>query len=718
MLSPSSRAIQQRRIRYTIRGPEWAFAVPQGDLAALDDVMRFAVSFWNGVNSLIVPVDRRGRMPTEIIKHLLWVRPAEQLLVHPRVDDRLHGSLTKLGVPLGRMDARVLKRELGPLTLITEPVAVSEAIADLHLGQANERLARVQRAAWGEIPDEERRTWNRLYRIPDVQENPNPLAGLAFSQIAGRSPLAATTRHMRTSEHGGASYERYLWIFDRASFNDILDFWNCRARLASWYADAVMVGLPREALQDTEAIDLVAAWATTSRGSWSKPELVVCARGKDHGSVRDALTARGFVETSGMSISHGFPAPHPERRDPEFELTGPLFGGPLRRGLISAVEASFVDGESRIAFLAPEGLDGGGPQKVVHIDIDDLPFDLPLNDRLAQAVQPVANAYDGRMSFAVGSWTPTWSFDFKIPSGWDALALWAEGWGFKVRPSQAGRYGQALLGRLSDLQSLDALATEEAVTVLDQLASLSTKKLARELVASVPDVAQIDEALLVDLLTATPLWMELRARTLGEIASGSGRRKKDLAPAVAGLVKRGLVSRGRALRCPVCNYAQWHGIAELDERLRCQACRADFALPVIDGDGSEPATSYRLDGLMARCMDQDLLGVLLTLRWLSHERTGAPLQHSWPGLLFRRGDEEQEVDLLAANSQKVFMVEHKRTASALNVDEAHKLIQLARQFKAVPVLAALTGSVEPEIRELCEEASGLIAEHKDLVKEA
>jgi hypothetical protein len=30
---------RQQRIRYYVRGPEWGFAIPQGDLAALDDVM-------------------------------------------------------------------------------------------------------------------------------------------------------------------------------------------------------------------------------------------------------------------------------------------------------------------------------------------------------------------------------------------------------------------------------------------------------------------------------------------------------------------------------------------------------------------------------------------------------------------------------------------------------------------------------------------------------
>lgn len=31
---------RQHRARYFVRGPEWAFALPQGDLDVLEDVMR------------------------------------------------------------------------------------------------------------------------------------------------------------------------------------------------------------------------------------------------------------------------------------------------------------------------------------------------------------------------------------------------------------------------------------------------------------------------------------------------------------------------------------------------------------------------------------------------------------------------------------------------------------------------------------------------------
>lgn len=53
---------RQVRLSYFARGPGWAFAVPEGDLDALEEVMRACSEFWNGAGSLLVPVSRDGRV--------------------------------------------------------------------------------------------------------------------------------------------------------------------------------------------------------------------------------------------------------------------------------------------------------------------------------------------------------------------------------------------------------------------------------------------------------------------------------------------------------------------------------------------------------------------------------------------------------------------------------------------------------------------------------
>ena len=56
-----------------------------------------------------------------------------------------------------------------------------------------------------------------------------------------------------------------------------------------------------------------------------------------------------------------------------------------------------------------------------------------------------------------------------------------------------------------------------------------------------------------------------------------------------------------------------------------------FPLSAIE-DGEEPPTAYRLDGLVARAMGQDIVPVLLTLRYFLNRRESSGGGHWWPGL--------------------------------------------------------------------------------------
>ena len=85
---------RQHRLAYYVRGPEWAFAIPAGDLDALDEVMRLCSGFWNGPGSLLVPVGADGRLPDFLEDPLLASRPVEMCFVHERVSDAGEQSVT------------------------------------------------------------------------------------------------------------------------------------------------------------------------------------------------------------------------------------------------------------------------------------------------------------------------------------------------------------------------------------------------------------------------------------------------------------------------------------------------------------------------------------------------------------------------------------------------------------------------------------------------
>lgn len=54
--------MSQHRLQFALRGAEWAFAIPDGDLAALEEVAAICCDFWNGANSLVIAIGEDGSL--------------------------------------------------------------------------------------------------------------------------------------------------------------------------------------------------------------------------------------------------------------------------------------------------------------------------------------------------------------------------------------------------------------------------------------------------------------------------------------------------------------------------------------------------------------------------------------------------------------------------------------------------------------------------------
>lgn len=205
--------VEVSRLTYTLRGPEWAFAIPQGDLAALEEVIRLCSSFWNGLGSLIVPVRSDGTL-YPFLDRLLEVRQVDQVLAHDSVGERAREAL----------GARF--REVGSLWMDDgeiHPYYLSlndrdESLASIQrpiLG--SRRLRRVAETTWGYIADDEVKDWRRRFEVTEETRRREALRGIVEAQIRGNSPLLLGARHMGAYEQRG-SFDGYpcLFVFGRA----------------------------------------------------------------------------------------------------------------------------------------------------------------------------------------------------------------------------------------------------------------------------------------------------------------------------------------------------------------------------------------------------------------------------------------------------------------------------------------------------------------------
>jgi hypothetical protein len=705
--------VQVSRIDYTLRGPELGFVIPQGDLAALEDVMRRASSFWNGIGSLIIGVRRDGRLES-YIERMLEVRGLDQVLVHQAVGDRAREALAKRFGMIGSMwiDAN----EIHPYYLSLNDR--DEALASIQRPLfTSRRLRRVALATWGEIPDEDLEDWRRRFTVTETDDRAQALRGLLFAQLLGNSPLELGGRHMRlTEQRGGVDGWPCLFVFGEAGFNEILHFWNLRSRLSGAYGRRGIIAVPRELLSAADLEPLRGLAEQPAFGTYFKPDISLASPIKEAPAARAALEELGFASAGERThYQHASPKPPEGREQLEyFELGTAQLGGSMKRGAKASVLATVTGRRISLDLPSPDGV--RLPFGYLRLGIDGLPLPLPLRDAGARRLLP--NAWVSREGLTVKTHTEkNWRFEFELPDAEQALADWASSSGYEVRPSQPGRYGQALMARLDDPADLDALADPLAGPILTELTPDSTKKLAQRLSLDVEAGPEgLDEEVLLELLQRQGLLLRVAAKTLHQIASAVGKGKRQVAPALADLVGAGFVRRGIGFPCSRCGFDQVVPLADLDERVECQACRKEMVVPVLSGDSEHPF-AYFLDGLTARLMEQDLLSVILALRRALQDSPSPDSFYAWPGLLFEREGKEVDGDLLMSDGSSVQIFECKMTCSRLDLEQTRRLVDLCDALGARPGVAGLRGEFDRTVRELVLDSGGVVYGRAELLAE-
>lgn len=357
------------------------------------------------------------------------------------------------------------------------------------------------------------------------------------------------------------------------------------------------------------------------------------------------------------------------------------------------------------------------------MELGGLPLAFPLSDPLAAACWDGARAYDDRMLARLTPFRETLTLQLQLPSSESQLDCHLRSVSLRCELSAAGRLASTLLERLPDLDALDALALPHSFAILEALVAPSRAKLAQHIRRELQreEIADVDEQRIVDLLRGEGLFAELATRSLSELQGTVGISPGAVLRSLGPLSDAGLLQRGRAVTCPLCNTPDFRRLAELDERVTCRACRKEFPLPAVQREREAP-TSYRLDGFLARAMDQDVIPVLLTLRHFLRRPEARGFGQWWPGLDLYGGDPPlrvAEIDLLFTENQEIFVCEVKKNAANLTAQEAREHCELAIRMGARPVLAAAAavGEWRTEVCELFETYDVLALSPSDLIDE-
>ncbi|PYQ91582.1 MAG: hypothetical protein DMG02_06260 [Acidobacteria bacterium] len=246
-----------------------------------------------------------------------------------------------------------------------------------------------------------------------------------------------------------------------------------------------------------------------------------------------------------------------------------------------------------------------------------------------------------------------------LPSESAALSAWFHDRGLTIRTGQSGRYAEAMISLVGGVENLGVLATRQSHALVYRLALKSSKKVAQR-VSQLLGTGPRAEADILTALGDLDVGPELKGipRTMAQLMSDSELRPRDTVPTtVEALLRIGALRRGLFLQCPHCGTSDWHTVDHLQERLVCPGCSGEFSLPLLDENGSERAWQFRLNSLMNRAVDQDLIINALTLFRETSERQATCMA---VGLEILRGDRpEAELDVCFVANQRLVAAECK-----------------------------------------------------------
>lgn len=703
-------------LTFFYRGPEYAIAVPEGDRKALAWAMGQCSQFWNGASTLIVPVRTNGRTWMSV-RDQLELRPVETCFVHESVPAPARAQLeASLGTQVrhwGDAWDGFHEEEMHPLLLQPKQADATKRRTLRVPRFDSAALSLISLASWGHIPDEHRSDYRDYFDIGDVADGPGAHAAMLVGQLNGTSPLEQSMSLINS--YGSLPIGRGLFVFERGSFQELVTFWNLRSRTREAGNRPLLFAVTRAAFEQPQILEPLGRHLALDYFYEQMPDIGVMA--EDRALAAGALESLGYKASESDGIARRF-GHRPSEHTLSFGFFGPTPADrPWRRGALGREQVTIASGELSCQPPTPPAMPATG--RHIRVGIQGLPLPMPLTDATAKAVFKGSYESPEGLTIHTTSAIGQSRLRFALPDAWAALESWAEARGETVRLSPPGRYGQALLDRLGSLDALKALADERSLAILETLAPPSRKKLVQRVVkeAKQQTGSRLDEKLLAELLARESPFIELKARSAGEIASIAEISKAELLPRLAELVETGFVIRGAAIRCPRCTIGAFLLLEEQRERVRCRHCGFEFLLPVLDsGERGELPVSYQLDGLMSRAMDQDLLPVLLTLA-ASIPTEPLSIQAAWLGLEFDSATGQTEHDLLISTGQEVSVAECKATAS-ISREQLRALLRFAAEHKARPMLSALSGSFTRQQRDAIAEQGGLVFERTQLLSTA
>jgi hypothetical protein len=199
-----------------------------------------------------------------------------------------------------------------------------------------------------------------------------------------------------------------------------------------------------------------------------------------------------------------------------------------------------------------------------------------------------------------------------------------------------------------------------------------------------------------------------RYMQLADMATVTGTDGEAATAFVTELVNIGILSRGFAIKCPLCRFAGYYPLEQVGQRFICRRCRREQIWSLADVRAPQPELFYGLDEIVFQMASQDGVAVLRAIKNLAVNKSSVILA---PGVNYTIPGEARpwEADLLGIIDGRVILAEvknaeraeqrqlekYRQLALAVRADDVHVITTIGWTAGAEASIAQLRSQVAP-----------------------
>jgi hypothetical protein len=278
---------------------------------------------------------------------------------------------------------------------------------------------------------------------------------------------------------------------------------------------------------------------------------------------------------------------------------------------------------------------------------------------------------------------------------------------FELIETRGTKVIDRIINLLGGIEHLEIFANREIFDLLVNLTPRRTERIVSELLKRISDdpggtiladLARQDFSEVPGLDTPKAVF----ADSLETYVPGGVRDKATFYAGVEKLYESKVLLRGKSFSCPECEGPLWFALQNIEAENRCYRCGHPVLIPTYRNNRALP-DAFRVNELVGNAVDQGVLPVLLTLRFLNQYGSRAN-KYLYDCEVAVEGETTVygELDIVFTLGRRIGIGEIKANRG-FPIEQVDRLIEIGKKIRTgILLFSTLKQRSSTEVKELCE----------------